>query len=135
MSKQILITPTIDEPYIYICHWGELGPDPTYNWHQIWDGVYDDIYWAMGAINYVVQGAPAGGELIMALDLEAQPQVVRQLCPACNWIGAYDYIPWTRAPRWNINHGKTNRTPPAIYWKHPNEYDNNPPGHPYPWQL
>lgn len=133
MAKVLLHPIELDIPWVYIAHVGELSPDPKTSWHMIWDGTEEDIYWlwAFGAGSVLT--SVAGEAYAYARDLAAMPQMARRICTGC-WYQYYGMaFDMPIAPQWNIYHGEQKPVPPSIYWNHPYEWDNPPPGYWYPW--
>ena len=124
----------LDDTPVYICHVGLLGHDPSTSWHMVFDGLPDDIYWFMAFTGGNILWVPASVAPLYAKSLTSLPQIPRDICGAC-WYQTppLDYF-HPMVPRWDIYRGQQQPCPVSIYWPHPYEYDNNPPGFYYPWQ-
>lgn len=136
MSKIIpYISPSWDSPHIYVAHWNAPGPRGELAWHQVWWGPYDDIYWRMGASGGWGYYVPETDLYSMCLFLAGNPEIVRRNCSAC-WYREEPFL-FGYPKTMQINTNLYARKPciPTIYWPHVYEYDNNPPGFYYPWQL
>jgi hypothetical protein len=135
MAKIIPYTSSYFDPQIWVAHWGDLGFNSPRAWHQVWVGPIDDIYWIMAADGAQNFYAPEPERLAFALDLAAQPRIAARCCYAC-WSAELPMLyTGPRCLQWGMHFAEDQPRIPCIYWPHPYEWDNNPPGFYYPWQT
>jgi hypothetical protein len=102
---------------------------------MVWDGVYDDIYWTWNFTGGCGIITPAPMLELAAKTLVSLPALVRRFCQGC-WYLEWQFLqPMPHIPQWDAYRKPHGHCPPCIYWKHPYEWDNNPPGFYYPWQT
>jgi hypothetical protein len=134
MVKILPYIPELFAPRVYICHWGTEGPYDRSTWHQIFDGVEDDIYWAMLSTGFAIVNGEPEYLPMLARTLASLPEIPHDMCPACRYL----YQPFTFAmphiPRWNIYRGPEKYCPPAIYWPPSIHGEEPPPGYHWNWE-